>query len=109
MDQDAGIGGICSTSQSIVFVVFSISDDQDDLTGLTLFVEGVRAQCDGAPNSGALQGDRFRTRGVQKQLDRGQVQSQGGLHIGVSGEDHQADTVSIQLFDNAFYRSLGQV
>ena len=96
-------------SECIVLVVLSVGDDENDPAGFTFGIEGVTAQGNGAPHSRSLKGNRVWCGGVQEELDSGEVEGQWSLDISITGEDDEANAVSVELLDKAFNGPLGEV
>ena len=90
-------------------MVFAIGQNHDNLARLTFRIKRGGTQFDGGAYGGALDRYGFRADGIQEQFDGGQVQGEGGLHIGISSKNHQSRAVTIQAAHNAFYGSFGQV
>ncbi len=63
----------------------------------------------GGADGGSLNGHGFRANGIEKQLDRGQVEGQWSLHVGIACKDHESSTVAIQTANDALNGALGKI
>ena len=106
---DARCGRLISARQGIVFVVLSIRKDQHHLAGLALRIKRGHALLNRRPDGCALNRHGFGTDGIQKQLDRRQVQGQRRLHIGIASKHDQPGAVSVELAHHALNGAFGQV
>ena len=106
---DAPLSGFRGPRKRIVLVVFAIGQDQHHTARLAFRIEGVHGQGQRSADSGPLQRDGFRPNRVEKELDGGQVLSEGRLHIGLSSKHDESNPVPVELLDDPLDAALGQI
>ena len=109
MHQDAGRCRFVCPRKGIVFVVFSIGEHHHDFARVALRVKGGDTLFDGSADGRALDRYGLWTDGIEKEFDRGEVQRQRCLNIGVPCENHESRAVAIESSHDPFDGALGQV